>query len=1177
MGMGQGPKYLKCGGVRFGSWNTRTLINADGPVETASRRGLVKDDRKIDVVLTELDKYEIEVAGLQETKWFGKAMFRLCGTCVLSSGRAPPSDDEPCRRGEGVALVLRRRAIAAWRQGGSQWRACSSRLLTVKLKFSKRGRRFEWVNVVVAYAPTFRSPRSVKDAFFSDLQDAVSSVPTSEKLVILGDFNARVGSSTSDNVWSTVRGFHGVGRANESGLELLSFLSVNGLALCNTFFRKPDIHKATWQHPASKQWHCIDYIVVRRHDLRLCTDCRVFRGAQCNTDHQLLCATFHLGSGKIQHHASKSPTMPRFDVSQLSHACQTPDECTTSSCYRAQYNEKLAHSFQNWRSEPCIEEKWKKFKSSLIQVADDIPGRTHRRQPDWFQAKQNIIKPALRDRDRCHQEWLAHQTESKWHAFTSSRSCARRVVRQAKQTWLAEQADIAQSGRFSGKDVWNAIRSIQQCYHGLQPVRSPAIKKLDGSLCQSPGEVQERWEQHFTQVLNIKSPYDTTVLASMVQRDVDTNLTEEPTLEEVRQALMRMKSGKSPGASGIVCELVKVGFDILAPYLLDILHSVWMEKRVPQDWCNAVLVAVPKKGDLTICDNWRGISLLDAVGKLLGRVLQNRLQDFAANILPESQCGFRRSRSCTDQLFVVRQVIEKLYEHRTSGYLVFIDLRKAYDSVPREALWAVLRKFGVPDVVVDLIESFHSDMTATVRGGAPAKAISVENGLRQGCVMAPVLFNIFFAAVLSRWRELVNSSSTATGINITCSEMNGILFPRSWRNGTNVCLFDLEFADDAVLLASSQMAVDVSLRCFYQACREFGLSISFPKTKFLVAGNTAEEVDLLPITVAGSTIASVDQFLYLGSLMSGDSRCSVDVDRRLARASQAFGVLRPVLLDYNILLPTRRLLYSACVLSVLLYGAECWTPLKTQVRKLESFHQRCIRIMLNVSRRQQWTERITYEELRQRWGDVGCMADFLRRRRLEWLGHVARMPDDRLPKQVLFSRLPETRPACGPRLRWKDVVKADLQALGIYGSWYALAQDRPQWRTASCSLPETRPDLSTSCVCVECGRLFRRSGDMARHKCRAERSRPIPEQRGSRQCRRCFRWFRSQGGFAVHNCLETASPPVQPPPSTYRTSENCQHRRPTAAMRTNFSFVCPCGRRFRRQQDLTRHHKFCST
>ena len=98
--------------------------------------------------------------------------------------------------------------------------------------------------------------------------------------------------------------------------------------------------------------------------------------------------------------------------------------------------------------------------------------------------------------------------------------------------------------------------------------------------------------------------------------------------------------------------------------------------------------------------------------------------------------------------------MEKTKEHRSKLFMLFVDLRKAYDSVPRQALWLVLQKYGIPPVLVNLIKSLHEGMTAEVRvDGATSPGIQVTNGLRQGCTIAPTLFNLYFNLVVEEWRK----------------------------------------------------------------------------------------------------------------------------------------------------------------------------------------------------------------------------------------------------------------------------------------------------------------------------------------------------------------------------------------------------------------------------------------
>ena len=138
------------------------------------------------------------------------------------------------------------------------------------------------------YAPTYASSREGKEAFFDNLQQIISAVPPGEICVMLGDFNGQVGSRLDEDEWWHVRGSDGYGETNEAGKELFGFLSNNEVSVCNTWFQKKDNCKQTWQHPKSKQWHCINYAIMMQQHRRMCLDVTVMRRVECNTDHQML-------------------------------------------------------------------------------------------------------------------------------------------------------------------------------------------------------------------------------------------------------------------------------------------------------------------------------------------------------------------------------------------------------------------------------------------------------------------------------------------------------------------------------------------------------------------------------------------------------------------------------------------------------------------------------------------------------------------------------------------------------------------------------------------------------------------------------------------------------------------------------------------------------------------------
>ena len=192
--------------------------------------------------------------------------------------------------------------------------------------------------------------------------------------------------------------------------------------------------------------------------------------------------------------------------------------------------------------------------------------------------------------------------------------------------------------------------------------------------------------------------------------------------------------------------------------LLDLVQTAWEEQRLPRDWLDAILTPIPKKGDLIICDSWRGISLLEVVGKVVvgkvvARILQERLQQVAENELIESQCGFHKGRGCSDMIFTLSQPVEKSVEHQSKQFITLMDLKKVYGSVPRTALWCALEKLGVPNNAVNLIRSFHDGMKTqiSINGEMVDEKIDVDNGLRQGCTVAPTLFNLYACLMVERW------------------------------------------------------------------------------------------------------------------------------------------------------------------------------------------------------------------------------------------------------------------------------------------------------------------------------------------------------------------------------------------------------------------------------------------
>ena len=489
----------------------------------------------------------------------------------------------------------------------------------------------------------------------------------------------------------------------------------------------------------------------------------------------------------------------------------------------------------------------------------------------------------------------------------------------------------------------------------------------------------------------------------------------------------------------------------------------WKSGKVPQAWKDAVLIPIFKKGDKTQCDNYRGISLLNHGGKILAKIIANRLSVFSEQegLLPEEQCGFRRERSTYDALWVARLLQEAARAKNLPIMFAFVDIKKAYDTVNREALWVVLSKYGVPERLVKLIRAFHDDMHVRVRvKGQLSDEFVVHVGLRQGCVLAPILFNIYFAIIVE---EANKRREKGGGIFIKYGLGGNPLNTTTRKEERKIVtkeIWNMLFADDAALVALSRERLQNMLVALWEAATAFGLTISIDKTKSLINVNGAKEekgkkggkkrevhtraTRALSLALNSVGIDQVESFVYLGGVLTESGSSEKDIARRKCLAAAAFRKYRAsVFRRKGLSIRTKIQVLNAMVLSVLLYGAQTWTTTERDVSTLSSLHLSFLLQIMGRSRK----HHISYLSLLQQTDSL-CMEAKIRRMRLLWVGHVIRMNDTRLPKQMLCGELEMgSRSAGHPVKCYSSCIREDMVAFGMeQQGWTERATSAEVWK-----------------------------------------------------------------------------------------------------------------------------------
>ena len=218
-----------------------------------------------------------------------------------------------------------------------------------------------------------------------------------------------------------------------------------------------------------------------------------------------------------------------------------------------------------------------------------------------------------------------------------------------------------------------------------------------------------------------------------------------PSKKEAEEPVTQMKYAKAtwPDHRSTPLEALKADIATTVEILHPLFEKIWNEEKIPNEWKEGHLIKLPKKGDLTDCNNYRGITLLSIPGKVFNRILLNRMRDVVDEKLRDQQAGFRRNRSCTDQIATLRIILEQTLEWNAAAYVNFVDYKKAFDSVDRTTLWKLMRHYGIPEKLVNLVRTSYEGISCQVcHEGQLSSRFDIVTGVRQGCLLSPFLFNL---------------------------------------------------------------------------------------------------------------------------------------------------------------------------------------------------------------------------------------------------------------------------------------------------------------------------------------------------------------------------------------------------------------------------------------------------
>ena len=362
-------------------------------------------------------------------------------------------------------------------------------------------------------------------------------------------------------------------------------------------------------------------------------------------------------------------------------------------------------------------------------------------------------------------------------------------------------------------------------------------------------------------------------------------------------------------------------------------------------------------------------------------------------------------------------VIEKNREHQRDLHLCFIDYSKAFDTVDHDILWNNMNDMNFPKHIIQLIKAMYDQQQAAVRTTyGLTEWFEVNQGVRQGCILWPHLFNIYSETIMRNALENYEGTVNVGGYKIS----------------------NLRYADDIVLIASNVNELQQLLDKVRGASEKAGLFLNAKITKTMTIRRQLTMNDETPITINEYAVENVIQFIYLGAVFTNTYDDSLEIKRRIAIAKNATIALTNIWKNRSITLRTKLRLLNSLVFPVASYGSECWVLKKKDQKRIGSFELWCYRRVLRIS----WTEKKTNDEVLRRINCNDRLLDILNKRKLKFVGHVMR--SESLGKNLLTGMVLGNRGRGRPKTRYSDNIR-DICGLTMV-QVERKAQDRVEWR-----------------------------------------------------------------------------------------------------------------------------------
>ena len=594
------------------------------------------------------------------------------------------------------------------------------------------------------------------------------------------------------------------------------------------------------------------------------------------------------------------------------------------------YREDYLNAIESDQPSELVAQSFGKFIAQALDRSDihkrKVITRTSCDNPDWFdselkQLRQNAIKAGERVNSQSDRDFLNVQCKK-------YKSCKQRKKREYRTKNLAE---LEKAYSENNGNVWDILNKHNR--DNSADKMPPKSEFYSYFLNLSKGKEAVYFDANYEhKVKSFLDKYDENPddILQEFGEDLE-NLNSDFTVEEIGNVIDKLKSKRAAGIDGIPSEFLKHCKDLLLADLTRILNYILARKDFPESWAEGLRTPVYKSGDYSDTGNYRGITVLSVYAKIFETAVNDRLIDFSEMFLKTDLCngGFLKDSRTSDNVFILRGLIEKQLSLGKRLFVCFVDFSKAFDLINRYILFYKLIKMGYGGRLLDTVRNLYSKTFFHVKmNGLLSPPILDVFGVNQGGNASPTLFRKYLC-------DLGDYLESRYGIVIG-----------------DTILAHLLWADDLVLMSDTREGLQKQLDGLYKFCADNHMIVNELKTKVMVfGGNTKPD-----IVFNGKLIKIVDKYKYLGIIISSISKINGDIfklnyDFLIDKARRAmfamFNRLKPF---HDPPVSLKLKLFDSLVRPILMYGSDIWGTSKAGKNKIDTFFLRFLKSTLGVKK-----------------------------------------------------------------------------------------------------------------------------------------------------------------------------------------------------------------------------------